>query len=377
MDISYKELYMMHPQKAREKMIEVFQQKGNISEVARMFHTSRNTVRKWVKRFSREGLAGLKGCSRRPRYSPRKTKPRLEKTVIAARKATGYGRRRLAFYLARDKGILLSPHTVRHILRRAGYRGKKRPRKVFYPAHWAWEEKRPFSLAQVDTKDVLDKATLGTKRWHHIVTRHLPRYQWTFCEARSRFRLLACSKELTITNGLAFVGLVMWWLRRWGITDIVQWQTDWGKEFGGSNPRKLRTLEIQHYLPFGARLVKIPKGRKGYNGRVERSHLTDDYEFYIPYVLRIAGKRSWLKKLQSWQYIYNVKRPHFGHDMNGKTPLARLQELGYTVDETFAMYPIVILDDISTDWILSIHGNDVLATDKLGSGISTYSILSA
>jgi transposase len=365
MDLSYKELYMIDPQKARQKMIEVYQQERNVSEVARLFHTSRNLVHKWIKRFSSEGVKGLKDRSRRPKHLPNKTMDSLEEVVIKARKATGYGRKRLAFYLARDQGIRISSHTVRHILRRAGYHGKKRPRKVFYPAHWAWEEKHPFSLAQVDTKDVLDKKTLGTKRWHHIVRRHLPRHQWTFCEARSRFRLLAYSRELTLANGIAFTGLVMWWLKKWAIEDIVQWQTDWGEEFGGSNPQKLRELEMKYYLPFGARLVKIPKGRKGYNGRVERSHLTDDYEFYIPFVLDIVGKRSWLKKSQSWQYIYNVKRPHFGHDMNGTTPLEKLQQLGYSVNEEFAMFPVVLLDDISTDLMLNMPGNDVLATDNV------------
>ncbi len=62
----------------------------------------------------------------------------------------------------------------------------KRPRKVFYPAHWVWEEKQPFSLTEVDTKDILNKGTLGTKRWHHILEYGLLRYQWTFCEARER-----------------------------------------------------------------------------------------------------------------------------------------------------------------------------------------------
>jgi len=32
-------------------------------------------------------------------------------------------------------------------------------------------------------------------------------------------------------------------------------------------------------------LKKCPKGRKGYQGRVERSHGIDDEEFYLPYLL--------------------------------------------------------------------------------------------
>lgn len=288
------------------------------------------------------------------------------------RRKTGYGRQRLSFYLARDEGIKLSPNTIRHVLRRAGYRGRRRPRRAFYPAHWAWANKQPFSLAQVDTKDVLDKGTLGTKRWQHMLEYALPRYQWTFCEARSRFRFLAGSEELTLTNGVAFMKLVMAWLHDWGIKTTVQWQEDWGTEFGGDNPQKLGELDQQHYQPFGARLARIPKGRKGYNGRVERSHLTDDYEFYIPCLLRIFSKRGWLNKLQAWQYVYNVKRIHFGYDMNEQTPLAKLRELGYNVDERFAMFPVLLLDNISSNFITT-PGNDVLTKDTYTHTIPRHS----
>ncbi|MCL0078817.1 hypothetical protein M1O56_04030 [Dehalococcoidia bacterium] len=72
--------------------------------------------------------------------------------------------------------------------------------------------------------------------------------------------------------------LVMLWLRKYEIDSEVVWQTDWGEEFGGSN---------RYYRPLGARLAGIPKGRKGYNGRVERSHRSDNEELYIPFLLNI------------------------------------------------------------------------------------------
>ena len=36
------------------------------------------------------------------------------------------------------RGIKISPYTIRNILRRAGYRGEKKPRRGFYPVHWVW-----------------------------------------------------------------------------------------------------------------------------------------------------------------------------------------------------------------------------------------------
>ncbi len=35
---------------------------------------------------------------------------------------------------------------------------------------------------------------------------------------------------------------------------------------------------------------------------------------------------------------HNVKRPHIGHTIKGKTPLGKIQELGYNIDKTFAMF---------------------------------------
>ena len=157
MDLSYREVYTMNREEARRKLVETYMSTGNLSQTARLWGTSRHLVR----RYQEEGLAGLKDRSRRPKRTP----PEVEERVIAARERTGYGRKRLAWYLCREEMLTLSPNTIRHILRRHGFTTERKPRKRFYPAHWAWEEERPFSLAQVDLKDVLDKGTLGTELW--------------------------------------------------------------------------------------------------------------------------------------------------------------------------------------------------------------------
>ena len=108
------------------------------------------------------------------------------------------------WHLWQEEGLVLSPHTIRHILRRLGYTGRRKRRKAFYPAQWAWEKERPFALVQVDVKNILDKGTLGTKLWDHIRKKGLPLYQWTFLEGRTRLRFLAWSHELSLTNGMCF-----------------------------------------------------------------------------------------------------------------------------------------------------------------------------
>lgn len=167
-------------------IIETYERYASISAVSRELGTSRQVVRKWLRRYHAEGEKGLVDRSRRPHISPRKTASKIERLVRKLRKDTGYGRRRLAWILRRNYSITISEDTVRHILRRLGVKKKGKPRRRFYPAHWAWEVKEPFSLAQVDTKHVLDFGALGSKRWDHYRKNHLPLYQWTFFTPNER-----------------------------------------------------------------------------------------------------------------------------------------------------------------------------------------------
>ena len=136
---------------------------------------------------------------------------------------TNYGRRRLAHYLA-TQGMEISPHTIRHILDRHRPPSKRVRRQCVYPARWAWEVEEPFALIQTDTKDILDKGALGTRITTHLLRQGLPRYQWTACDGRTRLRFLAYSQRLNRTNGMAFLVLVLMWLRAFSCRngDIVK-----------------------------------------------------------------------------------------------------------------------------------------------------------
>ncbi len=52
--------------------------------------------------------------------------------------------------------------------------------------------------------------------------------------------------------------------------------------------------------------MRFSLGRKGYNGRVERSHRTDDEEFYLPLLLGMADERELLKRAAQWVYYYKT-----------------------------------------------------------------------
>ena len=80
--------------------------------------------------------------------------------------------------------------------------------------------------------------------------------------------------------------------------------------------------------------------------------------------MKISDMQDFLIYSQRWLYFYNVLRPHFGTSMNGRTPLAVLQSLGYTGDPAIAAFPPVLLDKLGTDLLMAcdrVDGIDLLA----------------
>lgn len=58
------------------------------------------------------------------------------------------------------------------------------------------------------------------------------------------------------------------------------------------------------------------------NGKVERSHRSDEQEFYQ--LLSYTGDVDLNAKLAEWEQFYNLARAHGAH--NGKTPYEALRE---------------------------------------------------
>jgi transposase InsO family protein len=59
------------------------------------------------------------------------------------------------------------------------------------------------------------------------------------------------------------------------------------------------------------------------NGKVERSHQTDDQEFYQ--LRRYATRAELQRAFARWLWHYNHTRVHTGAGMRGRTPLQALR----------------------------------------------------
>src|SRR6187200_2256315 len=78
--------------KGRETMLARLQAGQHQADVAQAMGVSLTTVKKWVRRFRTEGLAGLQDRSSRPRRSPLALRQGLQRRIIALRRQRRTGR---------------------------------------------------------------------------------------------------------------------------------------------------------------------------------------------------------------------------------------------------------------------------------------------
>jgi transposase len=89
----------------RYKAVEaVLAQGQTVTQVARDWNVSRQTIHAWLARYEGDGLEGLNNRSRRPVHCPHQTPPAVEAMVLEMRRSHPYwGARRIAFELGRRR----------------------------------------------------------------------------------------------------------------------------------------------------------------------------------------------------------------------------------------------------------------------------------
>jgi|GEM_PF-3204312 len=132
-----------------------------------------------------------------------------------------------------------------------------------------------------------------------------------------------------------------YFVRNKGMKKEIVIQTDNGSEFGGVSVDKIEYLDRMIFAPLCAKLIHIPKGKKEFNAYVERSHGTDDNEFYIPQLERCNDLKELMFRALRWEWFYNTKRIH---SVLKSTPYNYLKKL-IDIPKSVALFPVVILDN--------------------------------
>jgi len=331
---------------ARRAVLEYLASCGhNIAATARVFGITRPVV---YDILAKQRQGNLADRPKAPQRQPRKTPAAVEEQVIAARNRTRLGPKRLSLYLAKYEGLQLPWATIRHILRRNRHqiivpgpgRAHRSPPRPFVD----WYSARPSEVVQMDLKYIRDHKALTKEQLIHLDRYSIPNYQWGALDVNSRFKLIAYSREKTWTNDLCFYLWTISWLRRHGVTATIIFTVDHGEEFGGKS--WLKVAELRKLIGgFGCKLVQNHKGHAEENAHLERSHRTDDDEFYIPRSLTITSEQRLLHEATGYIYYYNNVREH--SSLGYQTPYQYLKAQLPDLDDNIRFVVPIMLDNVA------------------------------
>jgi transposase len=307
---------MRNPYNHRLRLVAYARQNG-LKAAARLFQTTRRTVRKWLRRYQAQGPSGLVERSRAPHRQPRQTPPALEQQVVALRRQLPtFGARRLI----REFDLPLSHRALERIWRAHGLihkRRRKYQRKqdlAHIKAQW-----RLFQQLSADTKDLKDIPHY----WPQAQRLGLPLIQYTAREVRSGLLFLAFARRRTAGASQLFAERIQRHLAAQGV-DLphLVWQTDNGTEFVGGHDRD------GHLTGFPAALgesqhVRIPPAAHTYQSDVETVHRLVEDEFYD--LERFANRADFLAKATVYQLYFNLARPN--SHKGGLSPWEIIQQL--------------------------------------------------
>lgn len=319
----------------RLQLVTWARQRG-IKAAARTFRTTVPTVRKWLRRYEKQGLKGLQELSHAPHSCPHKIQgERATRVVELRRRLPTFGARRLQ----REWELPLGHSALERILRQHGL---IRPRRRKYQKKqdlarlketWAL-----FQQISADTKDLHDIP----HSWPPMKARGLPRVQYTAREVRSGLQWLAYSCRRSAGASELFAQRLQVHLQRHGISlRDVTWQTDNGSEFiGERQPDGSRSHFPAAVTYFGSQHERIPPGAHTYQSDVETVHRLIEDEFFD--LETFASRADFLAKASPYQLYFNLARPN--SHKGGLTPWQIIHQLAPHLPLDLCLLPPVFLD---------------------------------
>ena len=271
--LTYKELWKLSPSTARALLKADYQKTGNYVETARNFKTDRHIVKKWVLRDSLESQKPI------PKNQPTRLDKQKERIIIKIRDISGFGPKRIHYYLKRQLGVVVGKSTIAKYLKK--HKKTKKKLKRIQPKIFDWKSLPVFSASQADTKEILDQPVFSKEEQENYLTKKLPLYQFSIFFPRIEAKFICFSYQNSKKSALNFFEYVFDHLKNYQCLEgeKIFVQTDWGPENGGFQTLSLREfdkslsdLNITHW--------HSRKKQPWDNGYVERGHRTDDEEFY-------------------------------------------------------------------------------------------------
>ena len=277
----------------------------SIKDMAKVCPFSERSIKYWLSDYREYGIDGLENKSRRPKANPGETPIRIKERIIELRKEKKQCALKLKWDLA-EEGINIHFQTIQKIIKAEGLTRKYRTRKT--RCKYVRIPLKKGELVEIDIKYVPDR--IERQKY----------YQFTAIDCATRWRYLKIYDDASSWNAIRFLKELT------NITPfkIIAVKTDNGSCFTNRytgylkssdpfNPRLhpfdvlCNDLAMGHYL--------IDPGKPAQNGKVERSHRTDQEKFYDE--TKFESFEELKYKLRLWNMEYNDTK-HCG--LNGLTP---------------------------------------------------------
>lgn len=256
---------------------------GNVRKELKEFDIPKSTYYDWRRRYRLEGKEGLERKRPVAISHPNSITKETEEKILELRKSYQLGPARITWYLERYYGIKTSQSTVTRTLVRNGVSRlpKTASRRTLHTKRYV--KSTPGHHVQIDVKFAFFKDESG---------KTIKRYQ-----------------KHNQESAINFIDFV---LDKFPFR-IHTVRTDRGHEFQAKFHWHVEDKGIRH--------AYIKPRSPQLNGKVERSHRTDQEEFYQ--LLKYTDDVDLNVKLAKWEEFYNFNRPHGAHD--GRTPFEELR----------------------------------------------------
>jgi transposase InsO family protein len=298
--------------RGRERIVRLVESGQRPKAVAQAVGVCPRTVRKWVDRYRREGLAGLHDRSSRPRRLHRPTPQAVAERVAALRR-----QRRTGKQIAAEVGV--SPATVSRILRRLGL-NKLAALEPAEPVR-RYERDHPGELIHIDIKKLGRFEQIG-----HRITGDRSRQSsrrgdgwgagWEFVHVciddASRVAFVQILPDEKKDSAAAFLTAAVAYYESLGVK-VARVMTDNGpcyQSFAFRDACDRLGLKHIRTKPYTPRT----------NGKAERFIQTCLREWAYATAYPNSNQRG--AELPYWLHRYNWHRPHGG--LKSKTPISRL-----------------------------------------------------
>ena len=295
--------------RGRERIVELVANGQTPKAVSVAVGVCPRTVRKWLKRYDSEGIAGLQDRSSRPHRLHRPTPQPVVERIETLRRQRLTGK-------AIAVEVVVSEATVSRILRRLGL-NKLSAVEPAEPVR-RYEREKPGELIHLDIKKLGKIGSIGhriTGRRTGMVNRHLG-IGWEFVHVciddASRIAFSRVMKDERKESAVAFLKAAVAYYASLGVK-IERVMTDNGscyrsRAFGRACKRLgLKLIFTRPYTPKT-------------NGKAERFIQTSLREWAYARAYNTSHERT--AELPRWLHRYNWHRPH--GSIGSKPPISRL-----------------------------------------------------